>query len=872
MDGTMSQVHYEKVSGTGTFWRSSASQNQLKLALRNQVNDSLFKSAQAGTQGGETEFEQAFSSLAYAYLKDKAPRLLDYLIGFQLVERNEDNTKAMGVFGFSVGDQWLYAPVFFLNGDLKGHELLYLKNKDAFVPMKENWVNYLISRKPHVLGEESGQDTFELGGLQPNIRSLSMSPSGGFGKAGFDQWAQPFLPVYAAVKTASARSLYKSAGAGTKLELNVITEAPHQAALAELAGSLDLNKIMPSSFDMLKTAFDIAQKFPAISDGFTRFYGEDCFGRWGSLVKEAATKAQNSILPASKLPEAPRYATTKSLIPEIDDRPEHPIKSGALRMYVYEHVTVKGAPELTDNEREKLMKDTVLIKDHRKGEEVSTAYNTQMDMRLINPDETNLYRVLEKPGSFSKMFVAVNPLSNNGGQDMVTAVRLEGDGKAWLNSYTGNVFVDQEAERDEWDDWFDGLSDSDSLSVGGTYIAVTPTHSSTVPFVVRENYGDGLYKVDFEDKPHYNETRIVQKTRAQNGDYPGSYDPSPSPYGALLRVNAEGKAGTRLRAISGELRVPGVAKFLTLKKPYNEDKGSFLIPCCGGGEGDHSKDEPIQFGNIEDIQTLFYEKTARLKLYNDGHDISATSAEGTERLSGKGMLMSLVGDHGFSEKAAREMLKESARKEASVYRVIYAPGFGDKKHLVKSAAPNGSVLAGGPNAPYADMAPQFGAEMIGGRTPVQTQYTEESTQVIPGMEASQTDPNVWDPWQNYTAEDFQGTMNVASQAAGEGQKEIFDTAMIGTLLKSVRQDSLVDRHLGDLMKAINSLGRILFLFYWHQEEFEDRYGKSDMPELEDSLRNAFEALGDVTLFLKEKTIESPFNENAELNLEESARN
>ena len=140
------------------------------------------------------------------------------------------------------------------------------------------------------------------------------------------------------------------------------------------------------------------------------------------------------------------------------------------------------------------------------------------------------------------------------------------------------------------------------------------------------------------------------------------------------------------------------------------------------------------------------------------------------------------------------------------------------------------------------------------------------------MQAGLTDPNVWDPWQNYTAEDFQGVMSTAQNAAGEGKKEVFDTAMIGTLLKSVRQDSLVDRPLGDLMKAINSLGRILFLFYWHQEEFEDRYGKSDMPELEDSLRNAFEALGDVTLFLKENTIESPFTENAELNLEESERN
>jgi len=149
--------------------------------LRAQKHDGFFKFA-SSEGGNEQGFEQAFSSLAYAYLKDKAPRLLDFMVGFQLVERNDDNTKAMGVFGFRVGDQWLYAPVFFLNGDLKGHELLYIKKQDSFVPMKENWVNYLMSRKPHVLGEGSDQDTHQLGGYQPDVQNLSISPAVGIGK------------------------------------------------------------------------------------------------------------------------------------------------------------------------------------------------------------------------------------------------------------------------------------------------------------------------------------------------------------------------------------------------------------------------------------------------------------------------------------------------------------------------------------------------------------------------------------------------------------------------------------------------------------------------------------------------------------------
>jgi hypothetical protein len=119
------------------------------------------------------------------------------------------------------------------------------------------------------------------------------------------------------------------------------------------------------------------------------------------------------------------------------------------------------------------------------------------------------------------------------------------------------------------------------------------------------------------------------------------------------------------------------------------------------------------------------------------------------------------------------------------------------------------------------------------------------------MDSNQTDPSVYDPF--YSPDEK--SMQVAQQAAASGQKEVFDVSMIGGLLKTVRQDTMVDRYLGDLMKALDKLGRILFLFFWHQEEFEERYSKDALPELEDALRNSFEALGDVTLFLKEKTVQ-----------------
>lgn len=195
--------------------------------------NSTLKTANLGGGGGETEFEQAFSSLAYAYLRDKAPRLLDHMIGFQLIDRNEDNTKAVGVFGFQLNNQWLYAPVFFLNGDLKGHELLYMKNNDSFVPMQENWINYIMSRKPHVLGERSSANKLqELGGLYPDIRSLSIPPTIGGGKRASDNfWIKDALPMIAAFKVKAAGSLYRGEGK-RKLDQRAVVNQPTEAALA----------------------------------------------------------------------------------------------------------------------------------------------------------------------------------------------------------------------------------------------------------------------------------------------------------------------------------------------------------------------------------------------------------------------------------------------------------------------------------------------------------------------------------------------------------------------------------------------------------------------------------------------------------------
>ncbi len=136
-------------------------------------------------------------------------------------------------------------------------------------------------------------------------------------------------------------------------------------------------------------------------------------------------------------------------------------------------------------------------------------------------------------------------------------------------------------------------------------------------------------------------------------------------------------------------------------------------------------------------------------------------------------------------------------------------------------------------------------------TNLPTQTQNDFSIDIPSVSSRNTDRQVYNP---NTWLDKKDTDQLY-QAADSGQREVFDTSMVGSLLKHVSDDTMVDEHLEDLTKAMDRFGRMLLSFYWHQEAFKDRYGAADLPELEDALRNAFEAVSDCLLFLREKSVQ-----------------
>lgn len=756
------------------------------------------KYADLGGKGDDTSFEQSFSNLAHAYLRDSAPKLLDHEIGFQLLDRNRENTKAVGVFAFKVGSMWLYAPVFFLNGDLKGHELLYIKNQDMFVPLKENWINYLVNRKPNILGSGVERSLSNLGQRQPDFTQLSRSPSK-FGSA------QPTLKE---MMTAAMPAFAKSATLNT------------QQAFAELGEALNLKTFLKQAgLDVIGSLVKMCQYAPQVASAIDEFHGLD-------IIKEA--------MAAAKLREA---AATTKVASVLSEAPDKPAAQAGLKVITYDATVQTKLPAgHTEEDQEKLLRDGVLIQDQRDRDNVSIPYNIQVEKKLFNPTESGLYEILVKPGDIERCYVAVHPQGAAKRENFITVVRTDGK-PDWLNTRADQVFALSRVEGEEFDKWFDALPEANSVpSKDARYIALSKRGDCTAPFRVIREYGKSehdmqCYEVHLEDHSKY----------PPKGSICGSCYTDPLNYDKYrdgVRIHLNGKKGSSLRASMGDIFVPEGFKLLKVSKGEDDAETAEDQGACGCGESDPPALQP---GNLVDAQLALMGKTAALTVYHNGTEVIINKEAGLSPIKA---LVTLVEHHGLREAAAREILKQASAKKKFECRVKYADPYGGAM-LINSA----------PNAPT-DPGAVMGGESIMG-TSVPTQLGIDVGLPVSGMSASNTDRSVYNPNTQFDKRDVRSIVD----AAQSGQREVFDTAMVGTMLRAVRDDSLVDRYMGELTKGLDKLGRILFMFYWHGDRFAERYGKSDMPELEDSLRNAFEMLGDVILFLKQKTIE-PYPEEA----------
>jgi hypothetical protein len=98
---------------------------------------------------------KSFMDQSYGVVANKAKVLFQdpYRLGFEIVHRNEKATKMVGIFAFRCNKALLYAPVFFVNGEIKSADMLYRGDVKRFVPLTDEWCSFLVRGANQASGE-----------------------------------------------------------------------------------------------------------------------------------------------------------------------------------------------------------------------------------------------------------------------------------------------------------------------------------------------------------------------------------------------------------------------------------------------------------------------------------------------------------------------------------------------------------------------------------------------------------------------------------------------------------------------------------------------------------------------------------------------
>ena len=98
-------------------------------------------------------FEQQFGILANAMIADKFPQLDSMKLAFQLIDKNDDNTKACGASVYVVGKTVIFVPAFFKNGNLKTGDMMLIGASQQFLPMSDPWLAWIKNKDLMPAGE-----------------------------------------------------------------------------------------------------------------------------------------------------------------------------------------------------------------------------------------------------------------------------------------------------------------------------------------------------------------------------------------------------------------------------------------------------------------------------------------------------------------------------------------------------------------------------------------------------------------------------------------------------------------------------------------------------------------------------------------------
>ena len=751
-----------------------------------------------------TQFEKDFSGIAYAFIRDKAAALLDFMIGFEVVEREEDGSKAVGVFGFKIGDNFFYIPIFFLNSQIKGVDLIFSRTKNEFMPLTENWVSSLINKSPMQIGQSVAPEQVQQlrqDFSAPNFRFVSIPPTLS------PKWAADDLCAFWNESRDQISEM---------LEKNADFQQAYIGAVCAITAPEELKNLPGDSL-----LINHLRKHGTVND-LERI--ANWFGNF-EFAKCATT-----------------FYSPEDLFPEI---PQQEKKAKKLTIVTQ----VSEWDPKKNKDVKKLVRDGFVIEDGREPEEKSDIYDIEYDKHFANPDESGVYDVLLTSGSCIECYVVKIAPKTTINTVRGAVVVVDKKNKRYFTAENGLVFVrDSKKEGKVYDD----AKDIKKMEIGKRYVLVNEADNGgpliKVEAAILESNKPIMYKVNTDSYIDY-------KNRSFGADVksPTLFDDSYSSCESIKTiVLSDSKSRIIGTPMHGKLVIGSNWKALELDDmrdlEYTERE---------------SHKSAFQPGNMTDVSVaLMKAGMHQLTVYNDGTDEFSISLNGMREAEPhmfKSAVIRLVTNYGLDEQDARDILKE-AKEEFKSKRMI--------KLAQNASMPRDNVGVSMNEYPpeqvgyddYTGAPVQWGIDQttrgkFTGVPPLRPALTKGMNMAPqPGPGQPLAIDQMGRPYPGPDDSTGQTAQQLAQQAAQTGQKNVFDVATISGLSKLYDSSAVIDSYLPILSRALDHLGRVLFLFYWKNDEFVERYGVNDIQEMEDLMRSVFKSFGDLVLKLKEKTI------------------
>lgn len=645
----------------------------------------------------------------------------------------------------------------------------------------------------------------------------------------------PGAPGLAAVKPLSGGT-HELGGGPTQVSPGAIKAAPAPVAVTPTpaAGTikggstydhLDLPTFLISMGRPACTAFlGLMNDYPVLKEATLKFYPEEKI----AAVMRTVCEEEGKRHPLLSKPKARPLS-------ELLDSPKPNEKIGAVHIISYRMVmggksALPKDLQLDDGEKEKLIKDRVVVRDTRPDSKVTHAYEVKGDKALQNPMAAGLYEVLVKPGEFAKCAVIPAPYDSKSRKNTVVVIRI--DNKAFEVVHASRIWAKPEMlPREEYRKWLDELPTAKSLNTSedgysrsifigneGKDVSL-PFHASQEvngQLTVFDGWFDGNFCV--RDRPASLKTIRKRHEASPIDGYRGND-----------RVVLTADAGKGLRCNGQELQVPGNARRVVIK-----DKGVQL---------ELATLPDFELGLMKAAGTPI-EIRFKSDQYRLGDDQKFASWEDS--------FSSLIVTHGLREASAREVLDRAKAEGQLNLHFKRATQEYDLQQTSHSAPSIPEQMTG---TEPSGMGSVQSVEPMDLKMPVSDQAQTNDRSLY--------DPRtVSNPWEQMSGggDGDQDTIGMADQAAQMGQKEIFDTSTIGAVLKTMNPETVINKHLGPMTRTMSRLGESLLSLYWNKEAYEERYGKQELPALLDQMRDIFTKLGDLILSLKEKEVNPEFGD------------